>query len=646
MFVARAKAPTRGIALSLGLVIVFATVAAAAAAPASLAPASPVEHRCGAGGRALCGKVPVPLDHAHPAMGTLHIGYERYPRTDRALPALEPIVAIEGGPGYPTTESRDYYLGLFRPIMDRHDLLLIDLRGTGTSGPIDCRLLQSLRPPQYASLWVKAVGICGRQLGRASDLYGTANAADDVADVLDALGISKVDLYGDSYGTFFSQTFAIRHPSRLRALVLDAAYPIEDWDPWWRDLARAARAGYRLACNRDPGCVAVGGDPVNRLARLDRLVAKHPISGIAPDADGVFRRVTVDPSALISIFDSGGYLFDPYRELDAAVRAALRPHPDDLPLLRLAREQIFTGSGGPLKYYSQGLADAVECTDYPQLYDMMAPPKTRVQQYARAMRRLRRTSPNAFAPFTIYQWVTSADEDLDSCLRWPVPQYPHPLLPPGHTYPNVPTLVLVGDLDSVTSAEGARRVAHSFPNSTFVEVSNMIHVSALEDTNGCAAGIVLRFVRTLHAGNTSCASWYPEIHVVDSFPLHASTLPGPIARRAALVAADTIGDVLARWETMSGSHGVGLRGGTFTATGDAHRRWTLHDVRWVSDVAVSGTVRLRAHGGALHAVVTLSGTGLPEAHLDLRWNTWASLARAHMKGVVGGRTVALVVPAG
>ena len=140
-------------------------------------------------------------DRAHPALGTLHIGYERYPHRNTALSPLEPIVAIAGGPGYPTTLSRDYYLPLFRPLMDRHDLLLVDLRGTGRSGVIDCAFLQSLTVAQYATEWVKGVRRCGLQLGRASDLYSTADAADDLADLLDALGVSRVDLYGDSYGT-------------------------------------------------------------------------------------------------------------------------------------------------------------------------------------------------------------------------------------------------------------------------------------------------------------------------------------------------------------------------------------------------------------------------------------------------------------
>ena len=341
---ARSSRSSRSIALVLALAAAFLGVTVAAA-PA--APTLPAEHTC-VGGTARCGSVAVPLDRAHPALGTLHIGYERYPHRNTALSPLEPIVAIEGGPGYPTTLSRDYYLPLFRPLMDRHDLLLVDLRGTGTSGVINCAFLQSLTVAQYATEWVKGVRRCGHQLGRASDLYGTADAADDLADVLDALGVSRVDLYGDSYGTFFSQVFAIRHPARLRTLVLDATYPVEHWDPWWRDLARAARTGYRLACDRDPGCVAVGGDPVRRLAALDRLVAKHPITGVAPNADGVMAKVTIDPSALISIFGAGGYLFGPYRELDAAVRAALRPHPDDLPLLRIAREQLEPGNFGPV----------------------------------------------------------------------------------------------------------------------------------------------------------------------------------------------------------------------------------------------------------------------------------------------------------
>ncbi len=625
-----------------GLVLFLAAVMVAPV-PAGGEP-EPSERPCGGRDRAVCGTVEVPLDRADPLAGSIRIGYELYRHTDASRPAREPIVAIEGGPGYATTASRGYYLPLFRPMMDRHDLLLVDLRGTGTSEPIDCRPLQDLRLPDY-DRWPQAVGRCGRQLGSASDVYGTASAADDLADVLDALAIDTIDLYGDSYGTFFSQTFAVRHPDRLRALILDAAYPVEGADPWWRDLARAAADGVRLVCERDPGCAAVGGDPVRRLARLDRRLADDPITGVAPNADGKLRRVTLDPGILIYVYTGAGYSPTVYRELDAAVRAALAPRPDPMPLLRLARENVWLGGGGAPRYYSQGLANAVSCNDYPQLYDMLAPPSRRPGQYLEAIRLLEREDPKAFAPFTVQEWISSPVEDLDSCLRWPVPDRPLPPLPDPHAYPDVPTLVLVGDLDSVTSPEGAEQVASSFPNATFVPVANRTHVTALGDQHRCASRIVLRFLRRLDAGDTSCAREYAEIRAVDAFAVRAAQVQGPPARRAATVAAATVADVIARWWGMWGSEGVGLRGGSFTTSGYRLVSWTLDDVRWVRDVAVSGTAWWDRRTGAIGARVSLEGPGAPEGHLRFRWNDLEPLATAHVRGVLEGRAIELAIPA-
>ena len=172
------------------------------------------------------------LDPADASSGKIKIGYEVH----RARSAWRAILAIEGGPGYPSTGSRDYYLELFRPFLKDHDLLLIDARGTGTSGAINCRRLQS-----YRGSYAKAVRKCGKQLGATSDVYGSAFAADDFVAVLDKLGYDQVDVYGDSYGTFLGQTFAIRHPDRVRSLTLDAAYPVVDQNPWYPDLNRALR---------------------------------------------------------------------------------------------------------------------------------------------------------------------------------------------------------------------------------------------------------------------------------------------------------------------------------------------------------------------------------------------------------------------
>jgi len=84
----------------------------------------------------------------------------------------------------------------------------MDNRGTGRSDAIDCEPLQSAKVMTLAN-----VTACGRMLGEKSDLYGSGLAADDLDAILGALGVKSVEIYGDSYGTFFVQTFAARHPA-------------------------------------------------------------------------------------------------------------------------------------------------------------------------------------------------------------------------------------------------------------------------------------------------------------------------------------------------------------------------------------------------------------------------------------------------
>jgi hypothetical protein len=86
-----------------------------------------------------CGNLRVPFDRADPAAGTIPINFEWYPAGEAAAGT---IVAMEGGPGYPSTGSRDYYLELVGGLQRTRNLLLVDNRGTGASGLINCRPLQ------------------------------------------------------------------------------------------------------------------------------------------------------------------------------------------------------------------------------------------------------------------------------------------------------------------------------------------------------------------------------------------------------------------------------------------------------------------------------------------------------------------------
>jgi hypothetical protein len=114
--------------------------------------------------------------------------------------------------------------------------------------------------------------------------------------------------------------------------------------------------------------------------------------------------------------------------------------------------------------------------------------------------------------------------------------------------------------------------------------------------------------------------------------------------RAATIATDTIGDVIARWDNMFGSRGVGLRGGSFTTTGYARRNWTLHRVRWVDDAPVSGRASIDMLAGTAHANLTIGGV-VPHGHLHLSWSTTQPDAQVLVTGMLGGRHVRLRLPA-
>lgn len=610
------------------------------AAPPGAALAAPATKRCPDDRRARCGSVLVPLIRAAPGGGgrKLRVHFRVFPRTDRSAPALEPVVAAEGGPGYPSIGSADSYRFMLGSLRRRRDLIVMDNRGTGRSGAIDCPRLQAGRG-EYS----REVGRCARRLGRAANAYGTGAAADDLAAVLDKLGVPVVNVYGDSYGTFFAQTFAVRHPERVRSVVLDAAFSVEGLDPWIREETLGLRVAWRELCRRSEGCP--GDDPLATLGRWARRLERRPLVAVGRDADGGRHRIRLDGAALGQMAGDASFYYTIYRDLLAALRAYGRG--DRAPLLRLAAEDLpFTG-GGPVRSYSEGAYAAVACHDYPTIWDRGAPVAERRAQYRAARAAL---APGTYAPFPNDVWLRSLyiDQYVLGCIEWPAPRHPDPPVPPGATYPSVPVLVLNGDLDVITPLGDAARAAALFPGSTYVVVRNVGHVTALADYPGCGAGMVRRFIRTLSPGDTSCAGRVPEIHVVPEFPRRTAGAPGRShARRAAWAAALTAGDALARWWLMSGSEGHGLRGGTFSAGGAylayGPVRLTLRRVRFVSDLAVSGEVVWDRRRSRVRARLRLDGAA--RGRLRLGWRLDEQRAEARVRGTLGGRRVRLRMPA-
>lgn len=658
------------------LAAALVALAALASAPAALADSgrpslrvgTRVLHPCRGGGPGWCGTLARRLDPARADSPRIGIAFRWLPPQGRARgPA---IVAVEGGPGYPSTGSLVEYTGIYEPLMRERGLLLVDNRGTGGSALIDCPRLQRYTGVTSGTGFPGLVAGCAREIERryarrgrralhAADLFGTAYAADDLAAVMRALRTGRVDLYGDSYGTWFAQAFVARHPRAVRSVVLDSAYPVRGLDPWYVSSGAVARSAMDAVCARDPGCAAAApGSATARLGALLDVLRRRPIEGRTRAADGSPVRARVDVRTMTDLVQDAAS--DPviYRELDASVRAALAG--DQAPLLRLAAQAgAYDHGGSEASYFSNGLYMAVACFDYPQLFSMRASAARRRAQFAARLLR----APDAFGPFSPREWVrvSAYTQPYRACLDWPAPRHVAPPLPPrARPLPaSVPVLILGGDLDSLTpqhdTVEMAPRIGR---RSRTVALRNSVHVTSEGDTylvegTRCARRIIRAFTRApalIARLDTSCAGRIPPVHTPGAYPLtlraaSAATVvagpdPGIDARRAATVAAGALADAVIRRVYSSAAKGAGLRGGSFTVAGDDPARLTLRGVRFVRDATVDGRATWRAASGSATGTLTVRVPGGRRIAVGLTWTQRSTVARA----TIGRSTLRLPAP--
>jgi 3-oxoadipate enol-lactonase len=192
-----------------------------------------------------------------------------------------------------------------------------------------------------------------RGLGRSEVPEGPYTMADygnDAAALLDAVGWEDVLVVGVSFGGMVAQELAIRHPARVRRLVLactsaggagGSSYPLHEladrapedalplrfelldtrWDAEWReanpDMVRMLSDGFQLARTADPDAsgprlqleARSHHDTAQRLGqiRCPTLVCGGRYDGIAPPANSEFLARAI-PGARLEFFD-GGHIF-------------------------------------------------------------------------------------------------------------------------------------------------------------------------------------------------------------------------------------------------------------------------------------------------------------------------------------------------
>ncbi|RZQ60717.1 alpha/beta fold hydrolase [Amycolatopsis suaedae] len=616
----------------LSVTAVVAAIAAVAATVVAGVSSPPGSHECAEATQRCEGRVDVPLDHADPGRGTISVAFAWFPRRDRSKPAEGTVLAVSGGPA-PALPMAEVYQRALGPVLDRQDLLMIDPRGLGQSSPLLC--------PGLDLAVQGTIAECGRTLGQRVGYFGTDQAVADFDAVRAALGVERVSVYGTSYGTVWGHAYAVRFPSRVRSVLLDSVVRFGD-DGYVRwPLGRPVWPGMEnldAVCRPSRDCRALPGTPPRVWGELVERLRSVPDRAVPLAALLRVPQATVEPAV--------------GAEVNAAAVAYLAGDP--LPLRRLVRTFVQVGGrehggggggggGGPDPSAAGYLAYL--CADAAYPYDRAAAPERKRRQLAEAY-----ATQRPFRPFTAdeVQAATGGDQH-QWCVDWPTSR-PSPPLPAGAVYPAVPMLAVGGELDVATTGADAEAMARRFPRGRAVVVPFGGHNPALGPAAGmtgpywaCAQEVVRGFLTDPQRPVERCSA--ANYRASGGFARRATQVRGDVAgvrgadRRLVAATVATAADAAARRNPNGAMTGrltgePGLRGGRLTLP--APGRADLDQVRYVEDVAVSGSVTIDP-GGTARADLTAVG---PDGHsraLTLTWEAFRHGGPAEATGTLDAR---------
>ena len=139
----------------------------------------------------------------------------------------------------------------------------------------------------------------------------------------------------------------------------------------------------------------------------------------------------------------------------------------------------------------RALSVVVACNEYSAPFDLDHKLAKRTADFERGLAEL---PDDAFGWFSKQGWVDSALEQVDFCLEYPKPGFSSKLLPPyDGPFPDLPVLMLNGDIDLQTPLEMAEQAKTDWPNSVFLTIEDATHVTLT--TSECALVTALSFLQ-------------------------------------------------------------------------------------------------------------------------------------------------------
>ena len=402
----------------------------------------------------------------------------------------DPIVYLTGGPGSAVGLYPDAMKGWWPyidtvPWLQGRDLILMDQRGAGLAQPsLDCPEIEhaglellklSGDPARRRAVYIAAAERCRqRWLAAGYELgdYDSRAAAADFADLRRALGGAAWNVYSVSYGTRLALVLMREHPEGLRSVILDSAYPPEaHFFETQRAAMDAAFGKLFAACAADDAC-SKSAPGMKRVffELIERYNAAPLPVRFTDEPAGVVEEIPFTGALLIEraleILNGG----DALAELPPLIHAI---QAGDQRALEDVVAELAASYRGP-NYFSEGKYFAVDCEEEAPFTDA-------------AHIRADVAAHPVFANFGVVA------DDWYVCANWVGPDAR--LNSKAPVVSEVPTLVLQGEFDAITSPGSGRLAASRLHRGYYIEFAQVGH--KVVDQSVCGQKIAAIFFKNL-----------------------------------------------------------------------------------------------------------------------------------------------------
>ncbi len=451
-----------------------------------------------------CGQLIVPMRRDQPTSKKVFLSVAVIHSTS-PNPLPDPVIYLAGGPGGSAVAGVDQWTNPPTPILENRDLILVDQRGTGYSGPrLNCDRIFIASAKGATEDKRPEAARCVEQLrfeGIDPAAYNTVESATDIADLRRALKLPTWNLFGISYGTRLALEVMKVDPAGIRSVVLDSVYA--PGSTTYESPVSGDRAVQSVIadCAAQPACQASYPNLGGQLDQaLNRLAANPVVERGFDPSTGQIRSFSFGATEFALVLFDALYVTAFIPDIPTAIAAAAG---GDL----VTSVNLLTGSGAYERERAGSDDDAEQTPPSARFRPLLTDGLYHSVECAES------------APVMSLEAIDAAAEDGDVVLRRALAAFSKrslevcevwgvapKLLEP--TTSDLPTLVLAGTYDPITPPEWGERAASTLSNATFITVAGSGH--AVYASGACAAGLVSQYVDDPTSELPDCTAQIPE----------------------------------------------------------------------------------------------------------------------------------------